>query len=219
MQPDFWPFLQNEIDAPVGPPDALAHLEDWCNQLLSHEVPWQSHHEVPRQVGRDRVILHAFAGRRREGDYQWYIDRLCKESDGFLLHVVSLDIVIDKKFGDPSDPAIQAFWLRGIESGWVHGFLGGPPCATWSRARSVQAAADGYDRRGRLPRPVRSATSLWGFPALALRELAHVSDGNELLGFCLLALLSLAAQQMTGVLEHPAEPAEDDSPPFGNCHW
>ena len=48
----------------------------------------------------------------------------------------------------------KLFWIHGIDPGWVHGFLGGPPCATWSRARSVQSV---HETSSRLPRPVRSA--------------------------------------------------------------
>ena len=33
---------------------------------------------------------------------------------------------------------------------WVHGFLGGPPCATWSKARAVQHSAEKVDLHRRL---------------------------------------------------------------------
>ena len=125
---------------------------------------------------------------------------------------MSLDIIIDKKYGDLSDPQMQAFWIDGIQQGWVHGFLGGPPCATWSKARAVQHSAERMDLHRRLPRPVRSAMHLWGLSALAIRELEQVIDSNVLLGFCLESILSLAVQGMTGIVEHPAEPEGDDFP-------
>ena len=126
--------------------------------------------------------------------------------------MVSIDIVIDRHFGDLSNPKIQAFWIHGIRAGWVHRFLGGPPCATWSRARSVRIEIDGGHRSGFQPRPVRSDPHLWGLPALALRELSQVMEGNDFLGFCLEAMAALAVQSMTGILEHPAEPEDAGFP-------
>ena len=108
-QASSWPFLQDVCDADCGPDDSLLHYEHWCALLLASPIPWQSTTSVPGAISRDRVILHAFAGRRRIGDFQWYVDQLCSAASGFLLHVVSVDIVIDKQYGDLSDPSIQAF--------------------------------------------------------------------------------------------------------------
>ena len=120
---------------------------------------------IPRPIGRERIILHAFSGRRRPGDYQWYLEHLLSTGqEGLSLYVVSLDIVIDSKYGDLADPETRGFWLSHIFQGFVHGFLGGPPCCTFSKARAVKLSLS--DSR-RAPRPVRSATELWGsrFPA------------------------------------------------------
>ena len=97
-QASAWPFLLEVHDQDLGPDDSLDHYEHWCASLLARPTSWQSSTLVPRAVSRDRIILHAFAGRRRIGDFQWYIDQLCSASSGFLLHVVSVDIVIDKKW-------------------------------------------------------------------------------------------------------------------------
>lgn len=209
---DSWDFLRQDIGSFVAPADEKTHYDNWCSELLQETEPWTASIVAPRPMGRDRIILHAFAGRRRVGDFQWYVDKMYAESEGFLLHVVSLDIIIDKKFGDLSDAGVQAFWIDGIQKGWVHGFLGGPPCATWSKARAVQSETAQKTLRHRLPRPVRSALHLWGLPELALRELEQVIDGNVLLGFCLEAILALAVQGMTGIVEHPAEPEGSDFP-------
>ena len=211
QDPFSWDFLPDELDTPGSPDDLLQHCEDWCASLLATEEPWRPLVAVPRPVGRDRIILHAFSGRRRVGDYQWHLDQLCNAAEGFLLHVVSLDLVIDTKYGDLSDQQAQAFWLHGINQGWVHGFLGGPPCATWSKARAVRLG-DAEHGHKRQPRPVRSATELWGLAALTIRELVQTGDGNNLLGFCLEALAGLAALHRTGILEHPAEPDGDELP-------
>ena len=110
--------------------------------------------------------------------------------EGVVLHVVSLDIIIDEHYGDLSRKDIQQYWLHGIRCGWVHAFLGGPPCCTWSKARAVDLDDGGNGRPGRFgPRPVRSAQDLWGLTSLGLREIDQVIDGNVLLGFCLVNLL------------------------------
>lgn len=209
--PESWAFLKEELEISNGPEDLLQHYEEWCANLLASTQPWRPATTVPAPVGRDRIILHAFSGRRRVGDYQWYLDQLFSAAEGVLLHVVSLDLVIDSKYGNLGDPQTQAFWLHGIQEGWVHGFLGGPPCATWSRARAVSLgdAECGHRRR---PRPVRSESELWGLAALTIRELAQTMDGNNLLGFCLEALAGLAALMRTGILEHPAEPEGAEFP-------
>ena len=68
-----------------------------CIYVYIADAPWQPTH-VPKPIGRERVILHAFSGRRRQGDCQWYLDALMAQSqDGLTLFVLSLDIVIDSK--------------------------------------------------------------------------------------------------------------------------
>ena len=162
------------------------------------------------------MVLHgAFAGRRRVGDYQWYLEQLMTSVEGITLHVVSLDIIIDEKFGDLSRHEHTAVLVA-----WNPQWLGpcvpwrGPPCCTWSKARAVDLAEEPIPahqgRRG--PRPVRSAHDLWGLPSLGLREIDQVIDGNVLLGFCLLALGELALQARAGILEHPAEPDDESMP-------
>ena len=125
-------FLQASSTSVDAIPDRLAHYELWCHRLAEHDTPWQSSPSgpiVPRPVGAERIVLHAFSGRRRKGDYQWYLDLLAKGApDGVSVFVVSLDIVIDSRYGDLADPDTRAFLLTHIRAGYVHGFLGGPPC-------------------------------------------------------------------------------------------
>ena len=208
--PSSWAFLRASSTLVDAIPDRKAHYELWCHRLAEHDQPWQSPtggSGVPRPVGAERIILHAFSGRRRHGDYQWYLDHLAAGApDGISVYVVSLDIVIDSRFGDLADPATRAFWLSHIRDGHVHGFLGGPPCCTFSKARAVSIASATGHRRG--PRPVRSDEEPWGFGSLALRELLAVLEGNVLLSFCIEALFELVLLQRHGLLEHPAEPAD-----------
>eukprot|EP00438_Fugacium_kawagutii_P005073 Skav200544 [mRNA] locus=scaffold676:310903:315876:+ [translate_table: standard] len=160
----------------------------------------------PRPLGAHRVCLHLFAGRRRPGDLQFYMDRW-PSVDGVVMHVVSLDVIYDKAWGDLSRAETRLFWLRSIEEMWVLAVVSGPPCETWSRARAVELE----DRR-RGPRPVRSAKQPWGLQCLTLRELRQVSLGNLLLSFSLEAATAILAANGIAVVEHPAEPDDPALP-------
>ena len=104
-------------------------------------------------------------------------------------------------------------WLSHIFQRHVHGFLGGPPCCRFSKARAVALQ---HDLPGRAPRPVRSDADLWGLASLTLRELHAVLEGNVLLNFCIEAIFALTIIWRQGLLEHPAEPDETDSPSIWN---
>jgi len=201
LDPEYWPFLRDDFRDAIRPVDDLTHYTEWCSRLTAASDVWIAQN-IPLPVGKERVVLHAFAGRRRVGDYQWYLEQFMAPVEGVVLHVVSLDIIIDENYGDLSRNDIQLYWLHGIRCGWVHAFLGGPPCCTWSKARAVDLD-DGQSpgRQGRHgPRPVRSAQDLWELASLGLREIDQVIDGNVLLGFCLLALGELALQARAGIL-------------------
>eukprot|EP00974_Lingulodinium_polyedra_P021622 2087722-Lingulodinium_polyedra.AAC.1 len=66
--------------------------------------------------------------------------------------MLSVDIINDPKFGDLTDPRCATFWKDRVLSGQILGFVAGPPCATWSRARGHSDEA----------RPVRAAITPWG---------------------------------------------------------
>ena len=165
---------------------------------------------IPRPCSRERIFLHVFSGRRREGDLQFFMEQLFDQlcPDGSVLCVVSLDLVIDQHWGNVRQADTQNFWLRGARAGWVCGALCGPPCETWSQARFVPNQAG--PERG--PRPLRDREELWGFSSLSLREAQQVATGNELLLFSVFLLITLACVGGFGVLEHPQEP-EDPSRP------
>ena len=82
--------------------------------------------------------------------------------------------------------------------------LAGPPCESWSKARSVPV--ESFDsgtgptlRRGQ--RILRDVQRLWGFDSLTIREVQQLCVGNALLGFAILAFMELL---ITG--GYPAEP-------------
>ena len=70
-----------------------------------------------------------------------------------------MDIIYDATLGDASLKSTQEFWFWGIDKRWVVGFLGGPPCESWSIARGA-LLPDHAERVG--PRVIRNVQELWG---------------------------------------------------------
>ena len=202
-QPTTFAFLQGKR------PDrrhtaSVTALEERCEDIgrIGH------HESVPPLFGRHRVVLHAYSGRRRPGDVQFYLEQFHNQLDEpYILHIVSMDIVIDEEYGDARNPTTRRYWLEAIKSHFVVAMLAGPPCETWTAARE-HCLQDG--RTG--PRPVRSADDLWGFAHLRLRELQQVMVGNELLMFVLQAFLELVITGGSAIIEHPAPPSKSESP-------
>ena len=197
--PRSWPFLQSDFEMTQAQ-GGLGQLEA---ELLECQVP--DNWPAPRSFGRHRVVLHAFSGRRRLGDFQYFLDSfLADHGSGIVVHTVSLDIVVDSDRGDISKADIRNFWLHGIDQGWILAFLAGPPCETWSRARAVQCEPG--ERQG--PRVIRTAEDLWGLAHLRLRELEQIDVGNLLLCFSAEAFLRLVRVGGSATIEHTREPEE-----------
>ena len=61
------------------------------------------------------------------------------------------------------------------------------------------------------PRVVRTASTSWGLPSLALREIKQILIGNQLMLFSICIMVELCFTGGTGALEHPAMPAKTTS--------
>eukprot|EP00438_Fugacium_kawagutii_P002670 Skav222011 [mRNA] locus=scaffold2020:296809:301759:- [translate_table: standard] len=198
-----WPFLQDELTQ-----HSSLTLQDYEAWLISHveSEDWSLFarvRPVPR-FGRHRVLLHAFAGRRRYGDVQHFLDHLCDTRTGIHITTISVDLVISQTHGDLAQARIQGFWISAIRDGQVIGLLCGPPCNSWSRARGRSLTMpDGQERQG--PRVIRTVEEAWGLHALTLRELEDVSIGNLLLHFSLWAFLEVTLAGGSALMEHPAD--------------
>ena len=201
-----WPWLtqpQTE-DTEVS----CADLEWQCDnaEVKATESP------RPQGFGVHRFILHAFSGRRRQGDFQFFLDAIAAAHPGIVLHTLSVDIVLDSCWGDISNVQVRQFWISAAMNRWIVAFLGGPPCETWSRAREHQLHAKG--RSG--PRVMRTSTQPWGLDSLALKEIRQVLLGNQLMQFCITMLTVLYIMGGCGALEHPARPPKETSASIWN---
>ena len=166
-----WPFLLT-CDSKRDQRD-LSSLEEECD-ILAQCLEAEYKDVVPRSFGRFRLILHAYSGRRRLGDVQFYLDQMAAHQTDYALHLISMDIVNDQKLGDAMNPDTCQFWRNAIRQRYVLGFIGGPPCESWSYARG-KAAETGTcpkepTRHG--PRVIRDLCSLWGFDSVSIRELS-----------------------------------------------
>ena len=205
--PKTWDFLHEERSQTVTL-ETLDHLTEECS-ITRDMIEQHGIVKVPRITGTHRVVLHAYAGRRRVGDIQYYMDLMAEKHPAIILHVISLDIIINSEWGDVSNPQTSQHWLHAIRQQWVVAFIGGPPCETWSRARGKQIHyidEDGNKCVKAGPRVIRSAQQPWGFGSAALKEIRQLTVGNVLLAFAIQAMLELAAVDGYGLLEHPADP-------------
>ena len=202
LDPAHWNFLRAAFDEKVLPDKAeLAFLLD---EAVIDDITTR-----PQAFGVHRLVLHAFSGRRRPGDFQEFLDDLMAGQNGIVVHVVSVDIVLSETWGDVTDPACQRFWYEGVRQKYVIGYLAGPPCETWSQARAV-TLPDTKDNQCRGPRVLRTAQELWGMAGLAIREVRQVLTGNQLLLFSFHMMLLLYVSGGCGALEHPAQPKDED---------
>ena len=165
-----WPFLcevEHEF-ADGGHLHQMDLYEQWCEDLSNLARPWERKLPCPRVRLQERIVLHAYSGRRRPGDFQWFFDSIA--TSGYL--VLSIDIVIDERWGDIGNKDTQHFWLQAIRDGYVIAMLSGPPCCTWSVARGKPTKQ--FQAQGRPgPRVIRTRQELWGMISVSLREMSH----------------------------------------------
>ena len=205
MRTTAWPFLQYQRrHDEVQQQRTIAACHDQCSWFLEHTGDFSV--DVPRTFGRHRYVLHAFSGRRGVGDLQFFLERIAEGDQPYVLHIISLDIIIDQTWGNVANAETRRFWLEAIRSRWIIAFIGGPPCETWSRVRAVNNSPTG----SRAPRVICDCEHLWGYESVGLTELQQLLVGNTLLGFSMEAMTEIAGVEGMGILEHPAEP--DDLP-------
>ena len=204
----------------VGPPrmprDAaitshFRNQEEFLNEVLQPTLfqPKEAPH-VPVLVGPqgERILLmvHLFAGRRRVGDFHWWIDEIAEQwFPGYQIWVASYDTAIDPVLGNLTGSNYEQL-VNLAECGVISASVSGPPCETFSPARHLEPPAE---LKARWPRPLRSQTSLWGIPDRSIRELEQLRMGNRLYINCNVLEFNIALRGGMTLLEHPADPQED----------
>ena len=144
---------------------------------------------------RALVVVHFFSGYRRSGDLHSIIDHQTAR-DGTHVFALSIDLCMQRKTGNLARPEALSWWKGKIRSGQIVAAGGGPPCETFTIARSASGG----------PRPVRSGDEPRGLPGNIQREWHQVSIGDKLLRFLLEILVVLAMQGLAGFMEHPQFP-------------
>lgn len=202
--PASWTFFQ--CSGPGEADSAPRETTEWTQLMGETDVALDSTFtsSSARPFSAHRIILHLFAGPRRHGDFQEFLDKI-PPKDGTVIHTISIDLIYHAEWGNLAKRETQLYWLHCIRQGWVMGMLAGPPCCTWSQARGRPVPGRTY-----FPRILRTARDLWGILLLAIRELLQVMDGDVLLFFCHEALLELWCVRAAGMLEHPATPEDED---------
>ena len=148
--------------------------------------------KVSREVDyTPKVVAHLFSGERRHEDLQDHLERA-----GF--QAISVDIIFDVCYGNLLKPETLQLFARALRCGALTGFVAGPPCETWSKARFAEI--DGG------PRPVRSVARPQGLQNLTKRETQQVSIGNQLLAVALKLFWIAIMSGSIAVIEHPAMP-------------
>ena len=203
MDPSQWEFMRQQW------PDPTLPTREQLTQALD-EAELCAMEAKPRAFGAHRLVLHAFSGRRRPGDFQEFLDGILEAHEGVVVHVISVDIILSAAWGDVTDPTCQRFWYHGVRSKYVIGYLAGPPCETWSQARAVATDERSEETHWQGPRVLRTLQDLWGKPCLAIREMRQILIGNQLLLFSFHMMLLLYVTGGCGALEHPAPPKDEE---------
>ena len=158
---------------------------------------------IPRPFQFKQVVVaHLFSGRRRERDFQSYVEQAVLP-ESYKSLALSVDIIFSLRWGNLLRVETRELFLHAIRQGVIACILAGPPCESWSIARKRGLTIDSG------PRPVRTIQELEGMSHLRCSELDQVTVGNDLLG---VSLLVAFAQWLVGslfILEHPAEPVDD----------
>ena len=156
--------------------------------------------EARRSAVRVLVIMHFFAGPRREGDLQEEVERRA-EQHGLHILMCSIDLLVDSRW-DLSELRTFDVIMATIAEGLIDIVVAGPPCSTWSRARHVWFPGG--------PRPLRRRGELcWGIPGLRPHELSRLEEGNTLMLNTMAACEGVSARGGAHAVEHPDDPGDE----------
>jgi len=190
--------------------DSAANFASCRREAGSWHYDEEVRSELPRFGAKFLVFIHLFSGERRRGDIQEYLEQLVVPG-GFILHILSVDVIFDDKAGDLANARNQRMWLR-CASALIAGVFSGPPCESWSRARARGGVAGFFLGDGGL-RTIRTEEETAGLNTVKVKEARQLLLANRLLLFTLSLFLVLLPRRKFMVMEHPACPGEDHE------HW
>ena len=162
---------------------------------------WKAIRDARQADHRTIVVMNFFAGERRAGDIQSYVESLSFARKIPIL-MISVDLASDDRW-DLSDHRTFHEILQMLD-GYVDIILGGPPCSTVSRAR--------HNRRAGGPRPLRFRWCIWGRSDLTFAEQARVRESNILWAHFMLACERVSGRGGAHLWEHPEDPGHDPFP-------
>ena len=190
-----WLFQQGE--------DGRRHQVDYVNVVSQAAARMETFPLPLKRMPKYHPVIfaHIFSGRRRAGDFQEQVEQRGARA-------ISIDIIFHVTYGDLCRPQTYDLFRRAFFEDVIWGFLGGPPCETWSRAR-------GRMLEGRVagPRRVRQTCRPTGRLDLTAKEDQQVRFGSRLLGVAVKMLFLAVLTCKTAVLEHPAEDGQDLTQP------
>ncbi len=153
-----------------------------------------------QEAERVFVVMHLFAGPRRERDLHEYVEQEAGEQ-GLRLLMVSVDLLADAQW-DLGDPSTFHCLMDLIVEGLIDITVGGPPCSTWSILRHRHLPGG--------PRPLRlRGRHAWGVPWLNSKERCRVTESNVLTLNALALCEGCSSRGGGHGIEHPADPGED----------
>ena len=167
-------------------------VEAWCEAVRRSKQGNQ----------RVFVVVHMFAGERRPGDIQEFLEAMMIEADRQLL-MLSVDLAEDPLW-DFRNPNTMHAMMELANEGLIDVWLGGPPCSTVARSRHVPLAGG--------PRPLRFRWALWGRKDLRPYEKERVEEANDLwINFWMLCD-AVSARGGAFLMEHPVDPGCEPYP-------
>ncbi len=202
-----WFFNEEQLKGVA--PDAAFRDAAWKFCLGNNTRPrWEHHPYIPRFGSKTMAFLHLFSGERRTGDLHTALENL-RAPDRCVLLVISVDIIFDPTAGNLACEKSQKKWAEFMLAGRIAGIYAGPPCETWSRARS-RGGLPGLSRGDGGPRTLRHIDCPQGLGQLKVKEAKQLAMANRLLCFSLTMMLCALQVHRLLVLEHPEEPDQDD---------
>ena len=199
-----WFFTEDEFVQMPDEDELREAALTFCQSQRS-VASWKATPYVPRFGSRTLVYLHLFSGHRRSGDIQQYLGEQ-PAPDGAIVVALSVDVIYDSKAGDLADVAHQKVWRDFAKRGCIAGAFAGPPCETWSRARSL-GGVPGFSFGDGGPRLLRTSAQPEGLGNMKVEELQQVILANRFLAFTVMPFAVLAMAKRFMAMEHPACPS------------